>query len=111
MIVCYTIIYKVFLDAGLTVTKKRVERNKPAEELAENTGMDLDREIEAVNDSLYDCTEIVERKEPAEEIPDNMDVDREIEAGNEPAEDIPYIIDIDLDREINALFDSFEIAE
>ena len=39
--------------------------------------MDLDREIETGNDSLYDCTELVERKEPAEDIPDTMDMDRE----------------------------------
>ena len=73
--------------------------------------MDLDREIETGNDSLYDCTELVERKEPAEDIPDTMDMDREIGAGNESAEDIPDIMDNDLDREINALYDSIEIAE
>ena len=114
------LLYKIFLDAGLTVSKKRVERNEPGEDLPANTGIDMDREIEAGND----CIEIVERNEPAEEIPDNMDMDldNEIKAGNAsvqdciniidingPAEDIPC--DMDLDREIKALYDSIEITE
>ena len=124
MIVCNTIIYKIFLDAGLTVSKKRVERNESDEDIPDNNVMDLDREIEAGND----CFEIVGRNEPTEDIPDNMDkdLDNQIDAindslchcieivdRNEPSKDIPDDMDMDkdLDREIQALYDSIEIAE